>query len=96
MRRLIATYRVPSINDYVNLKSKQINLHRQVETWNRKLQLVEHELRLCQIENQRNPEDIVHPWKSLKNPSQLLFHQRCKSLIQDKRKINTTLEKSIS
>lgn len=80
LHEMILSYRVPSIINYVDLKSKQINLHRQIQTWQRKVQLAEHELHLREIESMNNPEKIIHPWKYLQNPSPILFHQRIKLL----------------
>ena len=70
-----ASYRVPSILDYVDLKSKQIHLHRQVHAWQRKVQIGEREFHQRQIDTIRYPEKIVHPWKYLENPSSILFYQ---------------------
>ena len=76
---MILSYRVPSINNYVDLKSKQLNLHRQKHAWERKLQIAERELHLRQIEMIHNPEKIIHPWKYLQNPSPVLFYKRYKT-----------------
>ena len=70
------TYRVPSILNYVDLKSKQIHLQRQQHAWERKVQIAERELHLRQTEVIRHPEKIIHPWKYLQNPSPMLFYQR--------------------
>ncbi|CAF0835342.1 unnamed protein product [Didymodactylos carnosus] len=73
LREMTVSYRVPSINDYVNLKYKQLNLHRQFAVWKRKVQIAERELRLRRTEANRYPERIIHPWKSLKNPDMRLL-----------------------
>lgn len=76
LRQMAASYRVPSINNYVNLKSKQIHLHRQKHVWERKVQIAERELHLRQTEMKHNPEKIIHPWKYLENPSPILYYRR--------------------
>ncbi|UJR31385.1 hypothetical protein I4U23_018879 [Adineta vaga] len=75
LQEIAVTYRVPSIPNYVDLKSKQINLRRNIHVWERKVQIVQHELHLRQIETIHNPEKIFHPWKYLQNPSSVLFYQ---------------------
>ena len=85
---MIGSCRVPSINNYVNLKSKQIHLHRQRHAWERKVQIAERELHLRQTEVKHNPEKIIHPWKYLQNPSPILYYR------QYKNSSNTTDEKS--
>lgn len=72
---MMISYRVPSILNYVQLKSKQNNLHRQIYAWKRKLEIIERDLHLHQIEILHNPEKIIHPWKYLQNPSPILFYQ---------------------
>ncbi len=79
LREMTISYRVPSIINYVDLKSKQINLHRQKHAWERKLQIAERELHLRQIEAIHNPEKIIHPWKYLQNPSSILFYKYYKT-----------------
>ena len=88
---MTVSYRVPSILNYIDLKSKQINLHRQRQIWERKVQIVEHELHLRQIESMKYPEKIIHPWKYLQNPSPILFHQQYQP-----KKMNTPLPKILS
>lgn len=91
LRQMIASYRVPSINNYVNLKSKQIHLHRQRHTWERKVQIAERELHLRQTEVNHHPEKIIHPWKYLQNPSPILYYRQYKSsskTIDEKRQLN--------
>ncbi|CAF2712638.1 unnamed protein product [Rotaria sp. Silwood2] len=80
LREMITSYRVPSINNYVDLKSKQINLYRQIHAWERKVEIAERELHLRQIESINYPEKIIHPWKYLQNPSSILFYKRYKTL----------------
>ena len=76
LRAMILSYRVPSVIDYVHLKSKQLDLHRQEQTWQRKVELAERELHLRRTETRHHPEKIIHPWKYLENPSPYLFHRR--------------------
>ena len=78
LRQLANSVRVPSINNYVDLKSKQIHLRRQRQAWERKVQIAERELHLRQTEAIRNPEKIIHPWKYLQNPSPILYYQQYK------------------
>ncbi|CAF0829898.1 unnamed protein product [Rotaria sordida] len=78
LHEMIISYRVPSINNYVDLKSKQINLYRQIHAWERKVEIAERELHLRQIESINYPEKIIHPWKYLQNPSSILFYKRYK------------------
>jgi hypothetical protein len=73
------SYCVPSITNYVDLKSKQLNLHRQKHAWERKLQIAEREFHLRRNEAIHNPEKIIHPWKYLQNPSAILFYKRSKT-----------------
>ncbi|CAF3827340.1 unnamed protein product [Adineta steineri] len=75
LREMTISYRVPSIINYVDLKTKQINLHRQIRAWERKVQIAERELHLRQIDAIHYPETITHPWKYLQNPSSILFHK---------------------
>ncbi|CAF0920922.1 unnamed protein product [Adineta ricciae] len=75
IHQLSKTYRLPSIVNYVDLKSKQTNLHNTLHIWQRKVQIAEHELELRRIESHRYPEQIFHPWKYLQNPSSLLMYQ---------------------
>lgn len=70
-----SVYRVPSIDNYVNLKSEQINLHHHIQAWQRKLQIAERELHIRQYESIHPPEPIIHPWKYLKNPSSIIFYK---------------------
>ncbi|CAF5183933.1 unnamed protein product, partial [Rotaria magnacalcarata] len=49
LREMTRSYRVPSIINYVDLKSKQISLYRQIHTWERKVQIAERELHLRQM-----------------------------------------------
>ena len=77
LRTQIFSYRVPSIIDYVNLKAKQLQLHHQLDIWQRKVELVEREVRLRRLDLQRHPERIFHPWKSIGNPSSILVEQFC-------------------
>ena len=76
LHEMTASYLVPSITNYVDLKSRQINLHRQKHAWERKVQIAERELHLRQIEAMRYPEKIAHPWKYLDNLSSVLFYKR--------------------
>ncbi len=94
LREMTVSYRVPSIINYVDLKSKQINLHRQKHAWERKVQIAEHELHLRQIEANHNPEKIIHPWKYLQNPSPILFYQRYQTSVNRTNEINPTIIKS--
>ncbi|CAF4673776.1 unnamed protein product [Rotaria sp. Silwood1] len=80
LHEMIISYRVPSINNYVDLKSKQINLYRQIHAWKRKVEISERELHLRQIELINYPEKIIHPWKYLQNPSSILFYKHYKIL----------------
>jgi hypothetical protein len=98
LREMTISYRVPSIINYVDLKSKQINLHHQKYAWERKVQIAERELHLRQIEAMHNPEKIIHPWKYLQNPSPILFYQHYKTSINRtneivKNKLNNSLPK---
>lgn len=93
-------YRVPSINNYVDLKSKQIHLHRQRHAWERKVQIAEREYHLRQTETIRNPEKIIHPWKYLQNPSPILYYHQYKTssssssnAIHDNNQLNISLPK---
>ena len=76
LRAMILSYRVPSVIDYVHLKSKQLDLHRQEQTWQRRVEIAERELHLRRMETRQQPETIIHPWKYLENPSPYLFHRR--------------------
>ena len=89
-----ASYRVPSILDYVDLKSKQIHLHRQVHAWQRKVQIGEHEFHQRQIDSIHHPEKIVHPWKYLQNPSSILFYQHSNSFSHRTNEVNPIVLKS--
>lgn len=75
LRQMTLTYRVPSIHDYIELKSKQLNLLHQEHIWQRKVEIAERELHLRQIQLSKYPEEIIHPWKYLQNPSSILFSQ---------------------
>ncbi|CAM4882047.1 unnamed protein product [Rotaria socialis] len=99
LREMTLSYRVPSIINYVDLKSKQINLYRQMHTWERKVQIAERELHLRQIESMNYPEKIIHPWKYLQNPSPTLFYQRYKiygDRANEQNEIDNTIEKKKS
>jgi hypothetical protein len=78
---MTVSYRVPSITNYVDLKSKQINLNHQKHAWERKVQIAERELHLRQIESIHYPETIIHPWKYLQNPSPILFYKLYKTSV---------------
>lgn len=69
------SYRVPSIFNYVELKSKQQNLYRQISAWERKVQIAERELHIRENDLSYHPEKILHPWKYLENPSSILFYK---------------------
>ncbi len=94
LREMNVTYRVPSIINYVDLKSKQIYLHRQEYAWQRKVQIAERELHLRQIDVKHNPEKIIHPWKYLQNPSSILFYQYYKTSSNRINEINPIVVKS--
>jgi predicted Rossmann fold nucleotide-binding protein DprA/Smf involved in DNA uptake len=94
LRQMTVSYRVPSIIDYVNLKSKQINLHRQVHAWERKVQIAEREMHLRQIEAVHYPEKIIHPWKYLQNPPPVLFYKRYKSAANRTNETKATIVKN--
>jgi hypothetical protein len=87
---MIVSYRVPSIINYVDLKSKQINLHRQIYAWKRKVQITERELHLRQNQAINDPEKIIHPWKYLQNPSSIIFYKYYKTSINQVNEINPT------
>lgn len=89
-----ASYRVPSILNYVDLKSKQIQLHRQEHVWQRKVQIAEREFHLRQIDAIHNPEKIIHPWKYLQNPSSILFYQHSNPSSHQINEINSIVLKS--
>jgi len=91
---MIVSYRVPSIINYVDLKSKQINLHRQIYAWKRKVQIAERELHLRQNEAINNPEKIIHPWKYLQNPSSIIFYKYYKTSVNRTNEINPITVKS--
>ncbi|CAF2157861.1 unnamed protein product [Rotaria magnacalcarata] len=96
LREMTRSYRVPSIINYVDLKSKQISLYRQIHTWERKVQIAERELHLRQMESMNYPEKIIHPWKYLQNPSPTLFYQRYKisgDRANEQNEIDNTIEK---
>ncbi|CAF1047130.1 unnamed protein product [Rotaria magnacalcarata] len=97
LREMTRSYRVPSIINYVDLKSKQISLYRQIHTWERKVQIAERELHLRQMESMNYPEKIIHPWKYLQNPSPTLFYQRYKisgDRANEQNEIDNTIEKT--
>ncbi|CAF2044205.1 unnamed protein product [Rotaria magnacalcarata] len=71
----------------------QINLYRQIHTWERKVQIAKRELDLRQIESTHYPEKIIHPWKYLQNPSPTLFYQRYKIYRDRANEIDNTIEK---
>jgi hypothetical protein len=91
---MIVSYRVPSINNYVDLKSKQIDLHRQIYAWERKVQIAKRELHLRQIDVIHNPEKIIHPWKYLQNPSSILFYKYYKTSVNRTNEITPTIIKT--
>jgi hypothetical protein len=76
---MIDVYRVPTIIDYVNLKSKQMQLHRQEHILLRQIEIARRELHLRRSQWQHHPETIIHPWKSLGNPSSMLFRRQCQT-----------------
>lgn len=85
------TYRVPSIHEYVELKSKQLNLAHQQHIWQRKVEIAERELHLCQNQFNKYPERIIHPWKYLQNPSAILFSQQTKASLKPISRMKSTL-----
>ncbi|CAF2044203.1 unnamed protein product [Rotaria magnacalcarata] len=87
---------IQQLNHYHELKCKmqdQINLYRQIHTWERKVQIAKRELDLRQIESTHYPEKIIHPWKYLQNPSPTLFYQRYKIYRDRANEIDNTIEK---
>lgn len=78
----IFSYRVPSILDYVRLKSKQVHLHRQLKSWQRKLEIGEREIHQRRIDLIFHREKISHPWKSLDNPSSVLVEEISASFVR--------------
>ncbi|CAM4739607.1 unnamed protein product [Rotaria magnacalcarata] len=81
------------LKKFVHLHQSQINLYRQIHTWERKVQIAKRELDLRQIESTHYPEKIIHPWKYLQNPSPTLFYQRYKIYRDRANEIDNTIEK---